>query len=75
MSRAIDLLPLARANGHGRQVRGLTRFVALTQPIDGGKRRMRGAALTVEVEGRDLDYDERARLLDFAAAHVREAAT
>jgi hypothetical protein len=70
-THAVNLLPLARANGVRGTVRGLTAFVASYTPIPARtKRWIPGSELTVEVAGRELDYESRARLLAFAEQHV-----
>ena len=68
MRTTVDLLPLARANGHKRYVRGLTRFLAsYGQVYDARARSTPGYELAVFTHGRDLAYAERAKLLQFAA--------
>ncbi len=70
-ARTIDLLLLARANGHKRDVRRLTVYQASVSVIE-TPRRPSAIRIEVETAGRELSYDECARLLDFAATHVRE---
>lgn len=70
----MNLLPLARANGHKGVVRGLTAFVGHTEPIAAGRSRRRlvapGRRIIIDTAGRELSYAEGARLLQFAADHI-----
>ena len=64
----VSLLDSARSNGHRRHVAGLSKFDARFTPLDPVPNGP-FAIVEIEVDGRELDDDETAELLNFAEAY------